>query len=79
MTQLQVDPTLQQKLGDAAQPIVICDASGKVIGHFLPEEYYKDLLYASYQLPLSDEELARRREEVGGCTLQEIWQKLDRK
>jgi hypothetical protein len=39
---------------------------------------YKRLLYASFNLPLSDEEIERRLAETGGCTLDEIWKKLGR-
>lgn len=78
MTQIQVDPALQLKLSEVAEPVTLCDSNGKVLGHFLPEEHYMELLYASYELPLSDEELARRRAEKGGCSLQEIWKRLGR-
>ena len=78
MTQIQVDLSTQQQLSGMDEPVVLCDSTGKVLGHFLPEEQYKDLLYASYQLPLSEEELARRRAETGGCSLGEIWKRLGR-
>jgi hypothetical protein len=78
MTQIQIDPGLQQKLGGMAEPVAFCDPFGKVLGHFLPEVEYKRLLYASFNLPLSDEEIERRLAETGGCTLDEIWKKLGR-
>ena len=78
MTQIQVDPALQMKLGGMAEPVTLCDSNGKVLGHFLPEEHYRELLYASYELPISEEELVRREAETGGCSLKEIWQRLGR-
>lgn len=79
MTQIQVDPGLQRQLGGMAEPVVLCDPSGKVLGHFLPEEQYQKMLYASIKIPYSEEELARREAETGGSTLEEIWNKLGRR
>lgn len=78
MTQIQTDPVLEQKLGGFATPVEIRDASGVAVGHYLPEAEYKRLLYASFKLPFSDEEMERRLNETGGCTLDEIWKKLGR-
>ena len=45
MTQVQVDQTLRQKLGGLHEAVELCDADGKVLGHYLPEaEYQKDAL-----------------------------------
>ena len=79
MTQIQVDQALLQKLGGMQEPIEFCDANGKVVGHYLPEAEYKELLYASVQIPYSDEEIARRRSQTGGCSLQEIWDRVGQK
>jgi hypothetical protein len=78
MTQIQIDPGLQQQLGGMAESVAFCDPAGNVLGHFLPEEQYKRLLYASFKLPYSEEEIAGRLAETGGCTLEEIWKKLGR-
>lgn len=78
MTQIQIDSGMQQKLGGMAEPVAFCDTNGNILGHYLPEGHYKELLYASYKLPLSEEELERRRAETGGCSLQEIWKRLGR-
>ena len=78
MTQIQVDQVLLQKLGGLASPVELCDADGKVLGHYLPEAEYQKMLYGSFQVPVDEEEIARRRAEEGGSTLQEIWQKLGR-
>ncbi len=79
MTQVQIDPTLRQKLGGMAEPLELCDANGQVVGHYLPEAEYKKLLYASVQIPYSEEEIARRRAQTGGCSLQEIWDRVGQK
>ena len=76
MTQIQVDQALLQKLGGLVAPVELRDANGQVLGRCLPEAEYLKMLYASFKLEISDEELARIRSEDGGSTLQEIWQEL---
>jgi hypothetical protein len=78
MTQVQVDQALRQKLGGLSEPLELCDADGKVLGHFLPEAEDKKMLYGSVEIPYSDEEIARLRAERGGCSLEEIWKRLGR-
>ncbi len=79
MTQVKVDQALRQKLGGMHEPVELCDAEGKVLGHYLPESEYKKILYASVEIPFSDEEIARRRAQTGGCSLREIWDRLGQK
>ena len=78
MTQVQVDQALQQKLGGLDKSVELCGADGKVLGRFLPESEYRALLYNSVEIPFSDEEIARRRAETGGCSLEEIWKRVGR-
>jgi len=79
MTQVQVDQALRQKLGGLSEPVELCDANGQTLGHYLPQAEYKKLLYASVQIPYSEAEIARRRAQTGGCSLQEIWDRLGQK
>jgi hypothetical protein len=79
MTQIQVDDSLKQKLGGLNQPVELCGPDGRVLGRYLPEEEYREILYGSVEIPYSEEEIARRRAERGGCTLEEIWKRLGRK
>lgn len=79
MTQIQVDQSLKQKLGGMSEPVELRDFDGQVLGHYLPEAEYKKLLYASIQIPYSEEEIARRRAERGGCSLQGIWDRVGQK
>ena len=76
MTQVQVDQALLQKLGGLVAPVELRDVNGKVVGHCLPEAEYQKMLYASFKLEISEEELARIRSEDGGSTLEEIWREL---
>ena len=79
MTQIRVDDSLKQKLGGLDEPVELCGPDGRVLGRYLPEEEYREILYGSVEIPYSEEEIARRRAERGGCTLAEIWKRLGRK
>jgi hypothetical protein len=79
MTQIQIDDSLKQKLGGLDQPIELYSTDGRILGRFLPEAEYREILYGSAEIPYSDEEIARFRAERGGCSLEEIWKRLGRK
>lgn len=79
MTQVQVDQSLKEKLGGMNVPVELCDADGQVVGHYLPAAEYKKILYGSVQIPFSDEEIARRRAQTGGCSLRDIWDRVGQK
>jgi hypothetical protein len=79
MTQITVDESLQQRLGGLSEPIELCGSDGRILGRFLPEDEYRAILYGSVEIPYTDEEIARRRAERGGCSLEEIWKRLGRR
>jgi hypothetical protein len=79
MTRVQVDESLEQKLGGLDQPVELCGADGQIVGRYLPEDEYHAILYGSVEIPFSDEEIARFRAERGGITLEEVWKRLGRK
>ena len=60
------------------EPIEICDASGRVVGHFLLASDYQKLLCAAAEAacPYSEEELEQLRQQSGGRSLAEIWNSL---
>jgi hypothetical protein len=76
MAPIQLDSTLLQQLSGVQTPVPLCDSVGTVVGHYLPEAAYLKMLYATVEIGLSDEEIARRRAETGGSTLAEIWREL---
>jgi hypothetical protein len=78
MTQVQVDYQLQQKLGGMTHPVELFGPDGQRLGRFLPESEYPKILYGSVDISLTDEELARRSAEPGGCSLDEIWKRVGR-
>jgi hypothetical protein len=78
MTQITLDPALRAKLNGLNEEIALCDEAGRTVGHFVPEEQYKKLLYAyaMSRCPYSKEELETFRQETGGKPLTEIWKDL---
>jgi hypothetical protein len=79
MTKVTIDETLRSKLNGLDQQIELCDESGRTLGHYLPANSYRDLLVAWSKARASDQELDRRMVEPGGCSLEEIWDRLGTK
>ena len=79
MSKVIVDETLRSRLNGLNEEIELCDESGRTLGHVLPVDAYKKLLYASFENPpFTAEEVERRRNEKGGRPLAEIWKRLGR-
>jgi hypothetical protein len=78
MTRVIVDADLRAKLHGLAGQVELCDEGGQTLGHFLPADLYKDLVYSSIRIPFTEEEMARRRQAKGGRSLAEIWKSLGR-
>jgi hypothetical protein len=77
---ITADDVLRKKLGDLAVPLEVCDDSGKALGHYLPAETYRALLYSSANEPqISSEELQARFAEPGGRKLADILRDLQSK
>ena len=76
MNTLKLDPAVCTQLDSFSGPVELCDESGRTIGHFLPIPLYREILVAWSRAEVSDEEIERQMQEPGGCSLQEIWQRL---
>ncbi len=68
MSQMVIDTQLSEKLRALAAPVEFVDESGRVLGRYVP---------VSAGPRISEEELARRRQEPGGRTLAEIMADLE--
>jgi len=79
MTKVTLDNDLRSKLNGLNVPLELCDESGQTVGHFLPEDQYRQLLYAWLNTQVTDDELDRASAEPGGHTLDDLWQTLGRK
>jgi hypothetical protein len=77
MGKVVLPPDLEAEFHGFQNPMEVCDARGKPVGFFLPLDSYKSLL-ATLDVPYSQDELDRRRQESEGSTLQEFCQTLSR-
>jgi hypothetical protein len=78
MGKIIVDAVMRAKLNGLNEELEVCDENDVTLGVFLPQAQYQKLLYANVEIPFSAEEIARRRNSAGGCSLQEIWAGLER-
>jgi len=76
MVKWTLGPELRSQLNGLAEPIEVCDDSGKTLGHFVPIDVFHKLIYSWANSQVSDEELRRRDMETGGCTLDQVWAQL---
>jgi hypothetical protein len=73
-----LDADLRAKLNGVNRQLELCDESGRTVGHFLPDDVYRQLLYTWANAQVTDEELDRASRETGGRPLAEIWRRLGR-
>jgi hypothetical protein len=76
MSQITLDPNLKARLNGLNEKVEVLDETGKLVGAFLPAEAYLKYLYATVEIPFTPEEIERRRQETGGCSLADIWKRL---
>ncbi len=72
MARITLDSEVCRKLDAVAEAVEICDLAGRVIGFFLPENGRPGVPPADLRVPLSDEEVERRRQARSGRTLDVI-------
>ncbi len=72
MARITLDSEVCRKLDEVAETVEICDLEGRVIGFFLPDIGRPGVPPADLRVPLSDEEVERRRKVRSGRTLDEI-------
>ena len=75
MNRITVDNALKSRLDGVAEPVEVCDAQGRMLGHFIPVA----ALVKPDGCPYSTDELNRMRGEDGGRSLAEIWESLGAK
>jgi hypothetical protein len=76
MANIVLDPQMQSKLEASNDPVNLVDEAGEVVRVALTPEQYLRYLYKTVKVPISDEEIARRKSETGGSSLDEIWKRL---
>jgi hypothetical protein len=79
MNRLYVDEGLQTKLDQCTVRTELCDASGRVLGVYIPKAERERRLYERARAGLSPEiveELKRRSQEIEGLTTDQVLQSL---
>lgn len=79
MNAISLDRELRARLNGLDQQTMFTDENGTTVGFFLPAEDYHKLILDGLKIPLSDEEIERRRQEKTSSTLPEIWKRLGAK
>lgn len=75
MAGLPLDPTVSNQLRKLKEPVELLDEDGLPLGTFTPID--KKDLYRAVEIPYSDEEIRRLKEQKGGRTLAEIFADLE--
>ena len=72
------DPTIRDWLATIPGETDLCDADGRVLGHFVPADRDLEALYAEAAAHFDPEEL-RRRKNSGepAYPLSELWRRLE--
>jgi len=70
MTRVIVDETLLSKLHNLAQPLELCDQSGRVLGRVFPTPDLSE--YEPWEPPISEEELRRREQSNKWYTTEQV-------
>jgi hypothetical protein len=77
MNQITLDPDLKARLNGLNEKVEVRDETGRLVGVFLPAEAYLKYLYATVEVPFTDEEIERMwQDKEGTCSLAEIWRRL---
>lgn len=76
MTQIQLDATLKERLGDLTTRLEVCNERGEVIGNFVPSAGRERELSTLVEPTCTPEELAAWRADRTGKPLEEILQRL---
>jgi len=79
MVQIKLDSETCRQLGAVDETAELCDDFGRVIGLFFPDTHGRGRPPAGMEIPLSDQEIERRRASRSGRTLPEILDGLGRK
>lgn len=77
MTNVVIDDVPRLDEAKLAEHLLVCDKSGRVLGHDLPVALYERLFPHSSGPKATTEELNRRLNEPGGKSLAEIFERLE--
>jgi hypothetical protein len=72
MEKVVVDPETQAKLHGLTEQLMVADASGRMLGVFLPRDVYAPMLRAWLSSEPTAEELDAARTEKGGLDISQV-------
>lgn len=75
MTKVVLDSAMRSKLHNLAEPLELCDESGRVLGRVFPSLDLSE--YEPWEPPIGEEELRRREEETESYTTAEVLAHLE--
>ena len=76
MTRITVNDALLGQLGAGQNEAELCDATGRRVGYFLPDEIYRQLVCRWANAQVSDDDLNRCRMESESFTTAEVLARL---
>jgi hypothetical protein len=76
MTRITANEALLGQLNAGRLEAEVCDASGRRVGYFLPEDVYRQLVCRWANTQVTDEELKRCQMETESYTTAEILDRL---
>ena len=76
MTKIILDQAALSKFGTLKDRAEVCDTTGRILGYFIPVGSRS--LYEGVEPPITEEELQRRQQQLGGRTLAEILADLEK-
>lgn len=82
MNKIVLSEALRNQLNGLNEELEMQDESGRTIGHFVPPDLYRQMLYAyaMSRCPYTEEELAEmERDTEGARPLAEFWKEMEGK
>jgi hypothetical protein len=76
MSPLVLDDDLRSRPNGLNEPVPVCEADGRTVGHFLLEDLYLKWLYSRAVETVSTADLDAAAAEPGGQTLAEVKARL---
>jgi hypothetical protein len=76
MTRITVNDALLGQLGTGGEEAELCDAQGRRLGYFLPDQVDRQLVCRWANSQVTDEEIERCRQETESFTTAEVLERL---
>jgi hypothetical protein len=78
VSKIILDGELRSKLKGLDEQLELCSEDGTILGRFVPEAVFQQIVYAALKRHHTDAEVEELDRQTGGSSLQEIWRRLGR-